>query len=82
MGPRARAALKRTIVVSPLRLLGNLFDHDVKVGDFKGRKDQKPAVAKTRASNAFAGKLIVLIDSYSGSAAELLARVVQLESGE
>jgi len=62
-----------------LRLLGNLFDHDVKVGDFKGRKDQKPAVAKTRGSNAFAGKLIVLIDSDSGSAAELFARVVQLE---
>lgn len=62
-----------------LRLLGNLFDHDVKVGDFKGRKDQKPAVAKTRGSNAFAGKLVVLIDSDSGSAAELLARVVQLE---
>jgi len=62
-----------------LRLLGNLFDHDVKVGDFKGRKDQKAAVAKTRGSNAFAGKLIVLIDSESGSGAELLARVVQLE---
>jgi C-terminal processing protease CtpA/Prc len=62
-----------------LRLLGNLFDHDIKVGDFKGRKDQKPAMAKTRGSNAFAGKLIVLIDSDSGSAAELLARVVQLE---
>jgi C-terminal processing protease CtpA/Prc len=62
-----------------LRLLGNLFDHDVTVGDFKGRKDQKPALAKTRGSNAFNGKLIVLIDSESGSAAELLARVVQLE---
>src|SRR6266481_5595791 len=62
-----------------LRLLGNLFDHDIKVGDFKGRRDQKPAVAKTRGSNAFAGKLVVLIDSGSGSAAELLARVVQLE---
>jgi C-terminal processing protease CtpA/Prc len=62
-----------------LRLVGNLLDHDVKVGDFKGRKDQKPALAKTRGSDAFSGKLIVLVDSDSGSAAELLARVVQLE---
>lgn len=35
--------------------------------------------AKTRGKEAFAGKLIVLIDSSSGSAAELFARVVQLE---
>src|SRR5207253_1644276 len=62
-----------------LRLLGNLFDHDVKVGDLKTRKEGKPLVAKTRGERAFAGKLIVLIDSESGSAAELLARVVQLE---
>lgn len=62
-----------------LRLVGNLFDHDVKLGDLKRRKEEKPLIAKTRGSNAFAGKLIVLIDSESGSAAELLARVIQLE---
>lgn len=62
-----------------LRLIGNLFDHDVKLGDMKRRKEEKPLIARTRGSNAFAGKLIVLIDSESGSAAELLARVVQLE---
>lgn len=62
-----------------LRLVGNLFDHDVKIGDLKTRKEAKPLIAKTRGSSAFAGKLIVLIDSDSGSAAELLARVVQLE---
>lgn len=62
-----------------LRLIGSLFDHDVKVGDLKSRKEAKPLVAKTRGDRAFAGKLIVLIDSDSGSAAELLARVVQLE---
>jgi len=65
--------------VTLLRLIGNLFDHDVKVGDLKARKDLKPLVAKTRGDHAFAGKLVVLIDSDSGSAAELLARVVQLE---
>ncbi len=62
-----------------LRLIGGLFDHDVKVGDLKARKEAKPLVAKTRGDHAFGGKLVVLIDSDSGSAAELLARVVQLE---
>ena len=62
-----------------LRLIGNFFDHDVKLGDLKRRKEEKTLIAKTRGGNAFAGKLIVLIDSESGSAAELLARVIQLE---
>jgi C-terminal processing protease CtpA/Prc len=65
--------------VTLLRLLGNLFDHDVKVGELKRRSETKPIQAKTRGGDAFAGKLIVLIDSQSGSAAELLARIVQLE---
>lgn len=62
-----------------LRLLGTLFDHDVKVSDLKSRKEQKPMIAKTRGSNLFSGKLVVLIDSESGSASELFARIVQLE---
>ena len=62
-----------------LRLIGNLFDHDVKVGDIITRKGPKPLVAKTRGDKVFKGNLAVLIDSDSGSAAELLARVVQLE---
>ncbi|MDT7540685.1 MAG: hypothetical protein QOE33_589 [Acidobacteriota bacterium] len=63
-----------------LRLIGNCIDHDVKIGDVKRRKETKAVVAKTRgAEHVFAGKLVVLVDSQSGSAAELLARVVQLE---
>jgi carboxyl-terminal processing protease len=62
-----------------LRLLGSFFDHDVKVGDLKSRKDPKPVIAKTRSSDIFPGKLVVLIDNESGSAAELFARVMQLE---
>lgn len=62
-----------------LRLLGNFFDHDVKIGDLKRRKEEKPLTAKTRGKEIFTGKLVVLIDSESGSAAELFARVVQLE---
>ena len=62
-----------------LRLLGNMLDHDVKVGDLKRRKEEKPMIAKTRGGDIFGGKLVVLIDSESGSAAELFARVIQLE---
>jgi carboxyl-terminal processing protease len=62
-----------------LRLLGNFFDHDLKIGDLKRRKEDKPLTAKTRGKDIFTGQLVVLIDSESGSAAELFARVVQLE---
>ena len=65
--------------VTLLRMIGNLFDHDVKVGDLTRRKEKKPMLAKTRGSDIFKGKLIVLIDGASGSSSELLARVVQLE---
>jgi len=61
------------------RLLGGMFDHEVKVGDRAERKEKKPFVAKSRGGHAYSGKLVVLIDSRSASAAELFARVVQLE---
>ena len=59
-------------------VIGYLFDHDVTIGNRVGRKENKPLVAK-HSGDAFKGDLIVLIDAGSGSAAELLARVVQLE---
>jgi C-terminal processing protease CtpA/Prc len=62
-----------------LRLLSNVFDHEVKLGDITRRKETKPLVAKGRGDSAFKGDLVVLIDSQSGSAAELFARVIQLE---
>jgi C-terminal processing protease CtpA/Prc len=62
-----------------LRLIGNFFDHDVKLGDLKARKEMKPPTAKTRGDHIFKGDLVVLVDSNSGSAAELFARIVQLE---
>ncbi|HSL52787.1 MAG TPA: S41 family peptidase [Pyrinomonadaceae bacterium] len=61
------------------RLIGNLFDRDVTIGDMKLRKESKPLVAKTRGDSGFKGRLFVLVDSNSGSASEVLARVVQLE---
>jgi C-terminal processing protease CtpA/Prc len=67
-------------VVTLERMLGNVFDHDVKIADRIGRKDLKPLLAKTRGKDIYAGKIIVVVDSGSASAAELFARVVQLEN--
>lgn len=61
------------------RLASYFFDHDVKIGDLKGRKEMKPILAKSLAEKGFKGKLIVLVDNESGSASELFARIIQLE---
>lgn len=68
------------LVVTLERMVGNVFDHDVKIADRVGRKELKPTVAKTCGPSAFPGKLIVIVDGASASAAELFARVVQLEN--
>jgi C-terminal processing protease CtpA/Prc len=59
-------------------MVGSLFDHDIKICDLVGRKDNKPLIAKHHGT-PFTGKLIVLVDSGSASCSELFARVVQLE---
>jgi len=62
------------------RMVSNLFDHDVKLGDNVSRKETKPLIAKSRGSEkVFNGKLIILVDSQSASASEILARIIQLE---
>ncbi len=61
------------------RVVGNIFDHDVEIGVRKGRRGRVPMVAKSRGADAFAGQLIVLVDSGSASCAELLARLLQVE---
>ncbi|HEX6730980.1 MAG TPA: S41 family peptidase, partial [Pyrinomonadaceae bacterium] len=65
--------------ITLVRMVSNLFDRNVTLGELKRRKETKPLLAKTRGDSVFSGKLIVLIDSKSGSSAELLARIVQLE---
>jgi carboxyl-terminal processing protease len=60
------------------RLVEATFDRDVKIDQRVTRKDTKPEIAK-KARNPFTGKVVVLVDSKSGSAAEMFARVVQLE---
>ena len=59
------------------RFVGGMFENDVKLCDRVG-KNNKPGIAKG-SHNPFTGKLIVLVDNESGSAAEVFARVIQLE---
>ena len=61
------------------RLLGGLFQNDLKILDRVGRDATKSVSATGRHHDAFTGRFAVLIDSESASASEVLARVVQLE---
>jgi C-terminal processing protease CtpA/Prc len=65
--------------VTLLRLIGHFFDKDIAIGEIKRRKETKPLVAKSQGDKAYKGQVVVLIDSESGSAAEVFARVIQLE---
>lgn len=66
-------------VTSLERMVGSFFDRNVTIYDKKMRNSTKTTVAKSRGGSAFSGQLFVLVDSGSASAAELFARVVQLE---
>ena len=66
-------------VVTAQHVLGSLFDRDVKIGEMVMREKKERRMAKTRKDKAFNGELVVLIDSNSASAAEVVARVVQIE---
>lgn len=60
------------------QLTSRFFDREVKIADLKGRRSTKSSVAKKRKA-PFAGKVVVLVDAESGSAAEIFARVIQIE---
>ena len=55
-----------------------MFEKEIKIANRVGRKDTKPEIAKPM-HNPFLGKLVVLVDARSASAAELFARIIQLE---
>ncbi len=59
-------------------LIGGVFDKEIKIADRVGRKETKPEMAKP-SRNPFTGKLVVLVDARSASAAELFSRLVQLQ---
>src|SRR5258708_16706600 len=60
-------------------LSSGFFDKDVTVGEFHSRKKTETEAVKGGGKKAYMGKLVVLVDSDSASAAEIFARVVQLE---
>ena len=60
-------------------LLGGIFEKEVKIGERVGRKKSKTESSLSGGGGVFTGKLAFLVDSKSASAAELFARVVQLE---
>lgn len=66
-------------VVALETLAGYFVDKDTKIADLKGRKEMKPQMAKFQGKNAYNGRVVVLIDSESGSAAEIFARFIQLQ---
>lgn len=68
-------------VVMLERLVGHFFDKEIKIADRTGRsvKESKPSIAKPAGKNPFQGKVIILVDSDSGSAAEVFPKVMQLE---
>jgi C-terminal processing protease CtpA/Prc len=57
---------------------GYFTDQDMKIADMKGRSGATTLVAKTHRSDVFKGRLVVLVDSRTASAAEMFARTIQL----
>jgi carboxyl-terminal processing protease len=67
------------LVTALHRMVANVFSTDTTVGTRVGRKGRATISAKGRGDAAFTGTLIVLVDSASGSSAEIFARTVQLQ---
>lgn len=66
-------------VVTLEKIAGYFFEEDKKIADLIGRKEMDPQIAKSQGKSAFKGRVVVLLDSSSGSAAEIFARLIQLE---
>ncbi|HMD36667.1 MAG TPA: S41 family peptidase [Vicinamibacterales bacterium] len=60
------------------RLVSRCFDREVHVATVRQREKRERRIAKP-ARGGFRGRLIVLVDSRSASAAEMFARIVQIE---
>jgi carboxyl-terminal processing protease len=60
-------------------LAGYFVDRDLVIAELRGRKKMDPMEAKSRGNSVFKGKLVVLVDSDSGSASEVFSRFMQLQ---
>jgi len=60
-------------------MIGSFFDHDVTVGELIQRDKHEPLSAPSLGKQSFTGKLYVLVNNSSASAAEIFARTVQLQ---
>jgi C-terminal processing protease CtpA/Prc len=61
------------------RLAGYFFDKEVKISDLKRRKEAEVSKTVPHGDDTFKGNVVVLVDSRSGSAAEIFARLMQIE---
>jgi len=61
------------------RMVGNFFDKEIKIGEWRSRNNTKQLTAKPRKEDFFPGKLVVLIDSETGAASEMFAKIIQLQ---
>ena len=66
-------------VVTLQRLLGHFFDEEITIGTVHRRTETKPLTARPVGDEPFKGELIILLDSRSASASEILARTMQLQ---
>lgn len=60
-------------------LAGMFFEKDTRIVDFKGRKEFKPLTAQGQGDSCFKGSVVAIVDSTTSGAAELLARLLQIE---
>ena len=58
-------------------LVGGFIGPDTKIGDLVGRKSGQVVMAR-KAGDVYDGTIVALVDSFSGSAAEVLARALQI----
>ncbi len=66
-------------VVNLEAIAGYFVEKDTQIAELKGRKKMDPQKAKSKGESRYKGRLVVLIDSESGSASEIFARFVQLQ---
>lgn len=60
-------------------LSGHFFDRELKIADMVTRTKIRASYAKPVKDRQFTGELVVVIDSDSGSASEVFARLIQIE---